>query len=177
MVSSASYPLSGAVSTWWYGVVFPRFWAVTPGPSRPDTFTASFTEGMSRGMSRALTSLTDAADGVLKRASDNVQSLIDRYDRDIEAKLDQLERYRAALALHPEPVPEDLPEELYSSAMIGVGGLGVTACRTDDLGEEGWDLHFPVDLRRRRRCGRDTVRDHGPHHPDPARDRQRRVRR
>jgi len=39
---------------------------------------------------------------------------------------------------------DGLPEVPYASAMIGVGGLGITACRTDDLGEEGWDLHFPV---------------------------------
>lgn len=42
---------------------------------------------------------------------------------------------------------ESPPEELHASAMLPVGGYAVTACRTDDLGIPGWDLHFPESIR------------------------------
>jgi len=40
-----------------------------------------------------------------------------------------------------------LPEELHASAMVPIGGYEVTACRADDLGLDGWDLHFPASIR------------------------------
>jgi folate-binding protein YgfZ len=40
-----------------------------------------------------------------------------------------------------------LPAELHASAMIPLGGYEVTACRTDDTGMDGFDLHFPASIR------------------------------
>ncbi|MEN8150458.1 MAG: glycine cleavage T C-terminal barrel domain-containing protein [Planctomycetota bacterium] len=39
------------------------------------------------------------------------------------------------------------PEELHANAMLPIGGYAVTACRTDDFGVPGWDLHFPAAIR------------------------------
>jgi flagellar capping protein FliD len=63
----------------------------------PTTFNASFTEGIGSSATRALEGLTDSSEGTLARVSHSLQSLLDRYSRDILQKQEQLEIRRARL--------------------------------------------------------------------------------
>lgn len=63
----------------------------------PGTITARFTEGVGRTTTRRLRAITDSASGTLARMESSIQSLLERYDRDIQAKQDQLEMRRARL--------------------------------------------------------------------------------
>jgi folate-binding protein YgfZ len=69
-----------------------------------------------------------------------------------KAEVEDITDLLALLSVHGPKAAETLaaagatglPEALMSSAAVGVGGLEVTAVRVDDLGEVGFDLHFPV---------------------------------
>ncbi len=61
------------------------------------TLNASFTEGIGPLGTRALENLTDPVDGTLANVSDSIQSLLDRYARDLQLKQEQLEIRRARL--------------------------------------------------------------------------------
>lgn len=61
------------------------------------TLTASFTEGAGRSVARRLTEMTQASDGTIARITGSVQGTIDRYERDIAFKTEQLEIRRARL--------------------------------------------------------------------------------
>ena len=63
----------------------------------PASVDLAFTEGIGRLTTRRLDSLTDPATGALRRLSDTIQSILDRYDKDIEAKQAALDARRARL--------------------------------------------------------------------------------
>lgn len=65
--------------------------------SVPSGVDVAFTEGVGRATTRRLTEMTDTADGELRRLSDAIQGILDRYAKDIEAKQAQLEQRRVRL--------------------------------------------------------------------------------